>query len=78
MTDIQQDIVLHLLREGSWREAVQYYAEEHGVPPAEAADFIQTLAKHNNIPVQSVYWIAITGLASLLAMLTGWVIARPF
>lgn len=78
MTDIQQDIVLHLLREGSWREAIHYYSEEQGVPPAEASDAIQTLAQKNDIPMQSFFWFAIAGVTSLLAMLAGWIVARPF
>lgn len=78
MTEIQQDLVLHLLREGDWHEATVAYAEEAGISHQEAADAVQLLAAQQNIHRQSIGWLTVVAVASALSLLAGWVIARPF
>jgi hypothetical protein len=78
MTEIQQDLVLHLLREGDWHEATVAYAEETGVPFDEAVDAVRQLAADQNISRQSFKWLVAAAIASMLSLFAGWVIARPF
>lgn len=78
MTEIQQDLVLHLLREGDWQEATIAYAEEAGISHQEASDAVQQLAAQQNIHRSSLGWVTLAAVASVLSLLAGWVLARPF
>ena len=78
MTETQRDLVLHLLREGDWHDAVMAYAEEVGVTHNEATQAVEALAAQQNIHRHSVRWLALAALASMLSLAAGWMIARPF
>lgn len=78
MTETQQDLVLHLLREGEWRDAVMAYAEETGVTTDEANEAVKALAVGQNIQRSGSRWLMIAAIASMLSLAAGWVIARPF
>lgn len=78
MTETQRDLVLHLLREGDWHDAIMAYAEEVGVTQGEAAEAVEALAAQLNIHRHSVSWLAIAAVASMLSLIAGWMIARPF
>ncbi len=78
MTEIQRDLVLHLLREGNWQEAIIAYAEEAGVTQFEATEAVQLLAASNNIQKKSFRWLTLAAFASFVSLAAGWIIARPF
>lgn len=78
MTEIQQDLVLHLLREGDWHEATIAYAEEAGISHQEASDAVQQLAAQQNIRRNSIGWLTFAAVASVASLLAGWVLAKPF
>lgn len=78
MTETQQDLVLHLLREGEWHDAVMAYAEEAGVTTDEATEAVKALASHQNIHRRSSTWLMLAAVASMLSLAAGWAIARPF
>jgi hypothetical protein len=78
MTEIQQDLVLHLLREGDWYDATIAYAEEAGISHHEASEAVKQLAAEQNIHRYSFRWLALAAVASLLSLAAGWIIARPF
>lgn len=79
MTESQRDLVLHLLGEGDWQDAVKAYAEEMGVSPEEADDAVKQLAiVHAIAPPRGRRWIMIAAIASMLSLVAGWAIAQPF
>lgn len=75
MTEIQQDLVLHLLREGDWHEATIAYAEEAGISHQEASEAVQQLAAQQNIQRKSLGWFTLAALASVAFLVVGWVLA---
>lgn len=78
MTEVQRDLVLHLLREGDWQEAIIAYAEEAGVTQFEATEAVHALAASNNIRKKSLGWFTLAAFASFVSLAAGWIIARPF
>lgn len=76
MTETQRDLVIHLLREGDWQEAVLAYAEEAGVTNREASEAVEALAASHHIERHSFSWLAVAAIASLLLLLAGWVITH--
>lgn len=49
MTETQRDLVLHLLSEGDWQEAITAYAEEAGVSHDDAKVAVARLADQCNL-----------------------------
>ena len=78
MTETQRDLVLHLLREGDWHDAVIAYAEEVGVSHGEAVEAVESLAAQQNIHRHSMRWLALAAVASMVSLAAGWMVARPF
>ena len=78
MTEIQRDLVLHLLRQGDWQDATIAYAEEAGITPREAAEAVRQLAASHDIHRHSAWWMAMAAVASFVSLVAGWVFARPF
>ena len=51
MTDSQKDLVLHLLRQGDWSDALEAYCEETGDDLETARSVVKALAKEHQIDV---------------------------
>ena len=53
----QQAVILHLLREGQWHQAVLLYREETGVPKRLAAREVERIAEQHQIrPARPWLW----------------------
>lgn len=78
MTEIQRDLVLHLLRQGDWREAVDAYAEEAGVTRREAEDGVAQLAETHGVRRRSYGWLTLAAVASAASLALLWLINGPF
>ncbi len=44
MTSVQKDLLMHLLQQGAWAEAVAFYQEETGADAATAGDAVRRMA----------------------------------
>jgi hypothetical protein len=76
MTETQQDLVLHLLREGDWQDAILAYAEEAGVSHEEATEAVEALAASEHIARHPTWRPALLALGSLVSLIAVWMLAR--
>lgn len=72
MTETQRDLVLHLLKEGDWQEAMIAYSEETGASPEEARDAVTRLAEQCNLKNSSRrrMWV-FAAMASAIGLVAG-------
>lgn len=75
MTELQRDLVLHLLREGDWHDAVIAYAEEAGITASEAEQAVEQLAAHHQIRRRSYRWLTFAAVASAASLAALWLVA---
>ena len=52
----QQAIIVHLLREGEWHQAVLLYREETGAPRHLATREVERIAQQHNIKPNGTWW----------------------
>lgn len=73
MTDSQMDLVLHLLQQGDWSDAVAAYREETGADEESARNVVRQLAKQHQINPSRNWWlVGISMFASIIVLATVW------
>lgn len=73
MTDLQKDLVLHLLQQGNWQDAVVACCEETGADIETARLVVQQLANEHRLnPTRNWWWIA--GTLATLSLATAYLI----
>ena len=74
MTDSQRDLVLHLLHQGDWSDAIAAYCEETGDDRDTARVVVAQLAKEYQIDVFRKWkLVAVATLLIIAAAISLWV-----
>ncbi|MEZ6091325.1 MAG: hypothetical protein R3C05_25575 [Pirellulaceae bacterium] len=74
MTDSQKDLLIHLLQQGDWTDAVVAYCEETGADVETATHVVRQLAEQNAIRPARRWWLL--GLTLVATLLVTFIICR--